>query len=105
MLTVANGNRNNLSFYMKDTLATNVVSLKKTIGIVPFVATLLKGRFVVFFKWLFIGYIGLGDCPTGLCPAGAKNRRKPTVKNTKNRPLRCVATKRTIPKTMIDNIH
>ena len=29
VLTVANGNRNNLSFYMKDTLATNVVSKYK----------------------------------------------------------------------------
>ena len=32
----------------------------------PFVATPLKGRFVVFLKWLLIGYIGLGDCPAGL---------------------------------------
>ena len=29
-------------------------------GIVPFVATLLKGRFVVFLKWLFTGYFRLG---------------------------------------------
>ena len=28
-------------------------------GIVPFVATPLKGRFVVFLKWLFIGYFRL----------------------------------------------
>ena len=90
---------------MKDTLATNVVSLKKNNRNSPFRGNALKGAIRGFFKWLFIGYIWLGDCPTGLCPAGAKNRRKPTVKNTKNRPLRCVATKRTIPKTMIDNIH
>ena len=41
------------------------------LGIVPIVATPLKERFVDFLKWLFIGYsrlgyIGLGDCPTGL---------------------------------------
>ncbi len=39
------------------------------LGIVPFVATLLKGRFVVILiKWLLVrlGYIGLGDCPAGL---------------------------------------
>ena len=40
-------------------------------GIVLFVATPLKGRFVVSLKWLLIGYfrlvyIGLGYCPTGL---------------------------------------
>ena len=40
-------------------------------AIVQFVATPLKGRFVVFLKWLLIGYfrlghIGLGDCPAGL---------------------------------------
>ena len=44
---------------------------KKYLGIVPFVATPFKGRFVLFFKWLLIGYfrlgyIGLGDCPAGL---------------------------------------
>ena len=44
----------------------------KNLVIVPFVATLLKGRFVVFLKWLFLigylrlGYIGLGDFPTRL---------------------------------------
>ena len=30
-------------------------------------------------------------------PAGSRNRRKATVKNTKNRPLKSVATKGTIP--------
>ena len=30
------------------------------LGIVPFVATLLKGRFVVFLKWLLIGYFRIG---------------------------------------------
>ncbi len=29
-------------------------------GTVPFVATPLKGRFVVFLKWLFVGYFILG---------------------------------------------
>ncbi len=56
-------------------------------------ATPLQGRFVVFLTWLSIGYfrlgyIGLGDCITGLePPAGAINSRKATVKNTKNRSL------------------
>ena len=54
-----------------------------------------------------LGYIGLGDCPLGLGnwprrvrappPAGARNRRKPSLKNTKNRPLKCDVTKGTIP--------
>ncbi len=70
----------------------------------------LKGRFVVFLEWLFIGYvrlgyIGLGDCLTGLGNgpavlepiAEARNRSKPSVKNTKNRPLRCDIMKGTIP--------
>ena len=36
--------------------------------------------------------------PAGLePPAGARNRRKATVKNTKNRPLGSVATKGTMP--------
>ena len=37
--------------------------------------------------------------PQGLVigPAGARNRRKATVKNTKNRPLRCDVMKWTIP--------
>ena len=53
-----------------------------------------------------LGYIGLGDCPTWLGnwpaglepPAGDRNRRKVTVKNTKNRPIRCDVTKGTLPK-------
>ncbi len=71
--------------------------------IVPFVATPLKGQFVVFLRWFLIGYfrlgfIGLGDCPAGLEPtAGSRNRRKAAVKNTKNRLLRSVATKGTVP--------
>ena len=46
------------------------VAIKKIVGIkgsfqqdwdiVPFVATPLKGRFVVSLKWLLIGYFGLG---------------------------------------------
>jgi len=37
--------------------------------------------------------------PAGLePPAGARNRRKATVKNTKNSLLRYVATKGTLPK-------
>ena len=30
------------------------------LGIVPFVATPLKGRYVVFLKWIFIDYFRLG---------------------------------------------
>ncbi len=38
--------------------------------------------------------------PAGLePPAVARDRRKPTVKNTKNRPLRCDVTKGTIPQS------
>ena len=52
-------------------------------GIVPFVATHLEGQYVIFSKWLLIGYfrfdyIGLGDCPGGLgdwpCRVRAQNR-------------------------------
>ena len=60
---------------------------KKDRGIVPFVTTPLKGRFVVFLKWLLIGYfwlgyIGLGNCPAGLgkWPRRVRNRRKATLK-------------------------
>ena len=59
---------------------------------------------MAFYRLFYVrlGYIGLGDCPTGLePPAGARNRRKVTVKNTKNHPLRCVATKGAIPKSFI----
>ena len=35
-------------------------------GMAPLVATPLKGRFVVFLKWLWMGYFRLGYCPTGL---------------------------------------
>ena len=56
--------------------------------IVPFVVTLLKGRFVVFSQWLLIGYIMSGDCPAGLSNwprrvgalSGARNRGKATAK-------------------------
>ena len=42
--------------------------------------------------------IGFTIGPAGLePPAGARNRRKATVKNTKNCLLRCVATKGNIP--------
>ena len=42
--------------------------------------------------------------PAGLePPAGARKRRKATVKNTKNHPLRSVATKGTIPELSIIN--
>ena len=75
-------------------------------GIVPFVTSRHKGRFVVFLKKLFIDYFKLGDCPTGIgnwpcrvrAPEGARNRRKATVKNKKNRPIRCDVTKGTIPR-------
>ena len=45
-----------------------IMSITNLLGIVPFVATLLKGRFVVFLKWIltYFCYIGLGDCPAGL---------------------------------------
>ena len=47
----------------------------------------------------------LGDCLTGLePPAGARNRRKATVENTKNRPIWCDVTKGTIPKFYIHTI-
>ena len=62
---------------------------------------------MVFDKLFYVrlGYIGLGDCPRGLynwprrvrAPAVARDRRKATVKKTKNRTLRSVATKGTIP--------
>ena len=35
-------------------------------------------------------------------PAGARSRRKATVKDTSNRPFRCVATKGTIPKITLN---
>ena len=55
------------------------------------------------FERLFLVRLGyIGDCPAGLeLPAVARNRRKSTVKNTKNRSLRCVATKGTIPDKLI----
>ena len=34
-----------------------IKSEERLLGIVPFVATPLKGRFVVFLKWLLIGYL------------------------------------------------
>ena len=40
--------------------ALQVNYLFLTLRIVPFVATPLKGRFVVFLQWLFIGYFRLG---------------------------------------------
>ena len=69
-------------------LSTNNYNLhENNLGIVPFVASPLKGRFVVFLKWLLIGYFGLGDCPAGLePPAGARRRRKATVKILRNAP-------------------
>ena len=53
-----------------------------------------------------LGYIVLGDFHTGLgnwprrvtAPVGARNRRKATVKNTKNGPLWRDVVERTIPK-------
>ena len=70
-------------------------------GIVPFVATPRKGRYVVFLKWLLISYFRLGDCPTGLgywprrvrAPAGARNMRKATV-NYDETPLKRSCHKR-----------
>ncbi len=59
----------------------------------PFRGNAPQGAIRRIFKWLLLGYIRLGDCPTGLePPAGARNRKKATVKNTTNRPLRGVAT-------------
>ena len=60
-----------------------------SLGIVPFVSTPLKGRFVVFsmfvvFYRLFkvrLVQVRIGDCPAGLePPTGAKNKRKATLK-------------------------
>ena len=76
-------------------------------GIVPSMAMPLKGRFVVFLKWLFIGYFRLGfrlywvrrlpHRVRQLAPHGLKiGENTTTVKNTKNRPLRCIAKKGTI---------
>ena len=61
--------------------------------------------------WVRLGYIGLGDCPTGLgnwprrVRAGARNRREATVKNTKNRTIRCDVTIGTIPAFCIKLSH
>ena len=66
-------------------------------GIVPFVETPLKGRLVVFLKLLLIGYFRLGYIGLGNWPRRVRNRRKASVTKTKNRPLRSVATKGTIP--------
>ncbi len=55
-----------------------------------------------------LGYIGLGDCPAGLeLPTGARNMRKATKINTKNRPLGSDATKGSIPKCAYNyrNVH
>ncbi len=41
-------------------LSNNLNESKKYMGIVPFVATPLKGQFGVFSKWLLIGYFRLG---------------------------------------------
>ncbi len=64
---------------------------KSFLKIVLFVTSFLMGRFAVFLKWLFIGYIGLEP------PAGPRNRRKSTVKYTTNRPIISDVTKGTIP--------
>ena len=45
-----------------------VLKFHKESGIVPFVATPLKGRFFVFSQQLLIGCFRLGDCPAGLEP-------------------------------------
>ena len=43
--------------------------------------------------------------PAGLKPpAAARNRRKATVKNTKNRPIRCDVTRRTIPQIYLKGL-
>ena len=81
-------------------------------GIVPFVATHLKGRFVVFLKLLLIGYFRLGQvifgqviAPQGQAigparlesPARGQKQEERYFENTNNRSLRGVATKGTIP--------
>ena len=45
--------------------------------------------FVVFLQWFLIGWVSVNDCPAGLePPAGARNRRKATVKTQRNPLLR-----------------
>ena len=72
----------------------------ETMGIVPFVATPLKGRFVEFSQQLLMGYYsrliklnqeidsqGQAIGPARLEPtAGARNRKKATVKLRQNAP-------------------
>ena len=72
--------------------------------IVPFLATPLKGRFVVFSKWLQIGYFRLGQVmlgqvivPPGQSPPQGLEIGEKLLLNTKKRPLRGVATNGTIP--------
>ena len=67
-------------------------------GIVPFVATTLKGRFVVFLKWLLIHFMlyldeWLPHRVRQLAPQGLKTGEKLLWKK---RPFRSVATKGTI---------
>ena len=81
-------------------------------GIDPFVATHLKGRFVLFFKLLLIGYFRLGQVifgkvisPQGKAigparlesPARGQKSEIRYCENTNNCSLRGVATKGTIP--------
>ncbi len=70
-------------------------------GTVPFVTTLLKGHFVVFFT---VAFDRLGDCPAVLSnwprrvrfPCRGQKQRNSCCENTTKRPLKCVATKGTI---------
>ena len=93
-------NPRNRQFWSLFCQVVQVLGIEK-LAIVHFVATPLKGRFVVFLKLLFIVYfrlvqviLGQVIAPHGqaIGPAGARNRRK-----AKNCPLRCVATKGTLP--------
>ena len=42
---------------MADVMDKGRIKCIENLGIVPFVATPLKGRFVVFSIWLLIGYV------------------------------------------------
>ena len=80
-------------------------------GIVPFVATPLQGRYVVFLKWFLIGYFRLGQViglqgqvigPAGLEPPRMGQKQENSCcEKTKNRRLRSVATKGTIPEICV----
>ena len=74
------------------------IHCRQYLGIVPFVTTPLKGRFVVFSKQLLIGYFRLGDCPAVLgnwpCSVTAPHRGQ---KQEKSYSDNGVVTRGTIP--------